>query len=42
VPAGKLSVNFANNLVSSLEQSEVTFDRYARASIVAAPFCVSY
>jgi len=42
VPAGKLSVTFANNLVASLEQSEGTTDRDARVSIVAAPFNVGY
>ena len=42
VPAGKLAVTFANNLVSSLEQTEGTFDRDARVSIVAAPFVVNY
>jgi hypothetical protein len=42
VPAGKLSVTFANSLVSALEQSEGTLDRAARAAIVPAPFIVSY
>lgn len=42
VPAGRLSVTFANNLVSSLEQTEGTFDRDARVSVVAAPFVVGY
>ena len=42
VPAGKLAVTFGNNLVSALEQTEGTFDRDARVSIVAAPFVVGY
>lgn len=42
VPAGKLAVTFGNNLVSALEQTEGTFDRDARTSIVAAPFVVAY
>lgn len=42
VPAGKLAVTFGNNLVTSLEQSEGTLARDARARIVAAPFIVSY
>jgi hypothetical protein len=42
VPSGKVSVTFANNLVSSLEQSEGTLNRDARISIVSAPFVVGY
>jgi hypothetical protein len=42
VPAGKLSVTFANNLVTSLEQTEGTLDRDAHVRIVAAPFVVGY
>ncbi len=42
VPAGRLSVTFGNNLVTALEQTEGTFDRDARARIVAAPFIVGY
>jgi len=42
VPTGKLAVTFADNLVSSLEQTEGTLDRAARATIVPAPFFVSY
>ncbi len=42
VPAGRLSVTFGNNLVTSLEQTEGTFDRDARARIVTAPFAVNY
>lgn len=42
VPAGKLSVAFANDLVASLEQSEGTLDRDARTKIVAAPFEVGF
>ncbi len=37
VPAGKLSVTFDNNLVSSLEQTEGTLDRDARPKLVPAP-----
>jgi len=42
VPSGKLAVTFGNNLVTALEQTEGTFDRDARVSIVAAPFIVGY
>ncbi len=42
VPSGKLSVTFANSLVSALEQTEGAPDRDARVSIVSAPFIVSY
>ena len=42
VPAGKLSVTFANNLVASMEQTEGTLDRDARISVVAAPFIIPY
>ncbi len=42
VPNGKLAVTFANNLVSALEQSEGTFDRDARVTIVSAPFAVAF
>ena len=42
VPVGKVSITFANNLVSALEQSEGTLDRAARVSIVSAPFVVGY
>jgi hypothetical protein len=42
VPAGRLAVTFGNNLVTSLEQTEGTFDRDARARIVTAPFVVNY
>jgi hypothetical protein len=42
VPSGRLAVTFGNNLVSALEQTEGTFDRDARVSIVAAPFAVGY
>ena len=41
VPAGKVSVTFSNNLVSSLEQSEGVADA-GRISVVTAPFVVSY
>ncbi len=40
VPAGKLSVVFQNNLVSSLEQTEGTIERAAQVKIVAVPFNV--
>jgi hypothetical protein len=42
VPAGKLSIVFANNLVTALEQSEGTLARDARVKIVAAPLAVLY
>jgi hypothetical protein len=42
VPVGKVSITFANNLVSALEQSEGTLARDARVSIVSAPFVVGY
>ena len=42
VPSGKLSVTFANSLVSSLEQTEGTPDRDARVTVVSAPFIVPY
>jgi len=42
VPAGKLSVTFTESLVSSLEQTEGTLDRQARAKIVPAPFAVIF
>lgn len=38
VPSGKLAINFANNLVSSLEQTEGTLDRAAQVKIIPAPF----
>jgi hypothetical protein len=38
VPAGKLSVVFRNNLVSSLEQTEGALERAAQVKIVAVPF----
>ena len=38
VPAGKLSIVFQNNLVSSLEQTEGTIERAAQVKIVTAPF----
>ena len=41
-PAGKLSVTFANNLVSSLEQTESDLVRDARVTVVAAPFVFAY
>lgn len=42
VPAGKLSVVFANNLVAALEQSEGVLERDARVKIVPAPFAVVF
>jgi len=42
VPSGKLAVTFTNNLVSSLEQTEGTFDRDARIKIVTAPYVIAY
>ena len=42
VPSGKLSVNFANNLVTSLEQTEGSLEKGATAKIVPAPFAVTY
>ena len=42
VPAGKLAVTFANNLVTSLEQTEGSLEKAAQAKIVPAPFVVNY
>jgi hypothetical protein len=42
VPAGKLSVTFANNLVSALEQSEGSLEKGAQPKIVTAPFAINY
>jgi hypothetical protein len=42
VPVGKLSVTFANNLVTSLEQTEGSLEKGATAKIVPAPFTVTY
>lgn len=42
VPAGKLAITFANNLVSALEQTEGTLNRAARVKVVAAPFAVNF
>lgn len=42
VPVGKLSITFANNLVSSLEQTEGSLEKGATAKIVPAPFIVNY
>ena len=42
VPAGKLSVTFANSLVSALEQTEGNLEHAPQATIVPAPFVVSY
>jgi hypothetical protein len=42
VPAGKVAVTFANNLVSALEQSEGTLLKDARVTTVTAPFFLPY
>jgi hypothetical protein len=42
VPSGKLSVTFANNLVTSLEQSEGSLEKGAQPKIVTAPFAINY
>lgn len=42
VPAGKLTVNFENNLVTTLEQSEGNTDVQAAPRIIAAPVAVVY
>jgi hypothetical protein len=42
VPSGKLAVTFSNDLVSSLEQTEGTFERDARVKIVTAPYVLAY
>jgi len=42
VPIGKLAVSFANNLVSSLEQTEGTLDRAAQVRIIPAPSVVGF
>jgi hypothetical protein len=42
VPSGKLAVTFSNNLVTSLEQTEGTFERDARVKIVTAPYVIAY
>jgi hypothetical protein len=42
VPAGKLAVTFANNLVSALEQTEGSLEKGAQAKIVPAPFAINY
>jgi len=42
VPSGKLAVTFSNDLVSSLEQTEGTFERDARVKIVTAPYVIAY
>lgn len=42
VPTGKLAVTFANNLVSSLEQTEGSIEKGAQPKIVSAPFVVNY
>ena len=42
VPAGKLSVTFQNNLVSSLEQSEGTTEVAAPTRLVPAPVVLVY
>ena len=42
VPVGKLSVTFANNLVTALEQTEGSLEKGATTKIVPAPFAVTY
>jgi len=42
VPSGKLSVTFANNLVTSLEQTEGSLEKGAQPKIVTAPFAINY
>jgi hypothetical protein len=42
VPVGKLSVTFANNLVSSLEQTEGSLEKGGLTKIVPAPFIVNF
>ncbi len=42
VPVGKLAISFANNLVTSLEQTEGTLDRAAQVRIIPAPFVVGF
>lgn len=42
VPSGKLTVNFENNLVSSLEQSEGNTDVQAAPRIIPAPVLVAF
>jgi hypothetical protein len=42
VPAGKLSVTFANNLVSALEQTEGGPEHAAQTKIIPAPSAVTY
>lgn len=42
VPAGKLTVNFENNLVTALEQSEGTTDVQVAPRIIPAPVVVAF
>ena len=42
VPAGTLSITFANNLVTRLEQTEGSLEKGAQTKIVPAPFSVTY
>jgi hypothetical protein len=37
-----MAVNFVNNLVASLEQTEGTLDRAAQVRIIPAPFLVRF
>jgi len=41
VPAGKLSITFANNLVSALEQTEGN-DHGAQVKMISPPFAINY
>jgi len=42
VPAGKLSVTFANNLVTALEQTEGNLEHGAQVKMIPAPFAINY
>jgi hypothetical protein len=42
VPTGKLAITFANNLVTTLEQTEGSLEKGAQAKIIPAPFNVTY
>jgi hypothetical protein len=42
VPAGKLAVTFANNLVTSLEQTEGTLAGGGQVTTIPAPFAINY
>jgi hypothetical protein len=42
VPAGKLAVTFANNLVTALEQTEGTLAGGGQVTTIPAPFTINY